>query len=314
METVRQAFVLRHGTRLKTALREQVIGFGWSGATDLLDCTDWEALKNSLRRECQGEGGINERALGNAAGSVWRFMRDMRPGDLVVVPVEGGLFHVAKATSTPYYEQSGYNEDFAWRRRAEWLTPSPVLRSFASNELRMRMKAYQTCVNATDLIGDIEAALIRKKPIDFNEEVLKAASACVAVCLKSAVDNSGLEQVVQKLATASGARAVVLPKNSGQPGDVDVMATYDLRIGNQESSINVAYQVKQHEGVTDQEGLKQLLERIEHDPSIVRACFVTTAKDVTPAARALAEESNIIVLAEKELVEWVLMVGLSAIS
>ena len=92
-----------------------------------------------------------------------------------------------------------------------------------------------------------------------------------------------------------------------------MVATYDLRIGTEESTIKVAYQVKQHEAVTGVFGVQQLVDRMEADREIVRAYFVTTADDLDPAAQTLADENDIVVIRKKGLVEWILMAGLGVL-
>jgi hypothetical protein len=52
---------------------------------------------------------------------------------------------------------------------------------------------------------------------------------------------------------------------------------------------------------------------MQSDPSFVRGCFITTASSITVEARKLADQYNIIVMTQKDLVEWVMMVGLGAL-
>jgi restriction system protein len=304
--------------RFNEAIQSSHVAVGWSKADDLADKTKWEEFKSALRTTYPDDYAANERALGNAAGSLWRFIHDVQPGDYAVVPTPDG-FLIAEFEGQAFHEPKGIDTDSGWRRKVKWRTDiaRPVPRSHASNELQRRMKARQTCIECTDLMDDIRAAQERGKPLVFTDAILDATRDAVAKCLRSAINDNGLEQVVARLAKASGARnALVQAKNSGLPGDVDVIAFYDLRIGNQESTVKVAYQVKQHDGdsITDEWGIQQLIERMNSDESnVVRGCLVTTARDITEQARNLADENGILVLTEKELVEWVWMVGLQAI-
>lgn len=312
-----QAFVLRMNERLAAALQQGHIAVGWSDARNLARLSDWHAFKADLRDAYPApypDGyGDNERALGNAAGSLWRFMHDMRVGDVVLSPSSEG-FHVAVIEGSPYYDSDGYDQDDCWRRKVCWITRGAVPRNHASNTLQRRLKARQTSVACTDLLDEIRDALVRSKPLTFNDSVIDAARESVANCLHTAISDYGLENVVARLASSGGARATVQPKNVTEAGDVDVIAIYDLKIGNQESTVEVAYQVKQHEGVSDSAGIEQLIERMEQRPSIVRGCFVTTAQSISPEAKRLAVDNEIMVLTEGELVEWVLMAGLQSLA
>lgn len=313
----RQAFILRLNERLETSLSDNVIGIGWSKADNLHNLKEWAPFKAAILNaypEPYPDGyQNNERALGNVAGSVWRFLVEMQTGDWVVVPAEDG-FYVAEISGNAFFDQLHRDEDYAWRRPVKWLTSHAKPRSYASNPLQRRLKARQTCVYATDLLEDIDSSLRGDKPLDVPSIVLKNAYKAVADALHNAINDVGLEKLVERLAASTGAAAAVLPKNSGEPGDADVLATYDLGIGHSNEVIEVAYQVKQHEAESDEEGILQLLQRMEARPSIVRGCFVTTASTISEEAKHMADENNIIVLTEKEIVEWILRAGLGAIS
>lgn len=313
----RKAFIFRLDHRLPVSLDHNVIGLGWYQAERLDTIKDWPEFKNILRDAYPDPYATNERSLGNAAGSIWRFMFDMSIGDYALVPADSA-FYLAEIKGAPFYEAKGANDqdDFAWRRSVTWITPRdrPIPRSFANNSLQMRMKARQTCVDASDLLSEITSALNRTKPVTFTEFLLKSAYEPVSKALKQGVSNYGLEEIVRRLASARGAKAEGQSKNTGRPGDVDVIAYHDLKIGNQESVVKVAFQVKQHEGVSDEVGIQQLIDRMEHDPTLKHGCFVTTAAEVSKEARELAEANDIILVTEKELIEWIMMVGLHSLS
>lgn len=305
----RKAFAFR----LASSLKNDIFGLGWCLAKNLDREKDWQKFKEIVRSAYPHEYSVGERALGSAAGSLWRFIHGMNLGDYVVVPCDEG-FYVAEIKGDPIYDVAGCDEDFAWRRNVTWRNKVPVSRTFASNALQMRLKARQTCVDATDLILDIEAALKREKPINFTETVIESSYEPVAKALQTAINNYGLEDIIKRLAMSGGARADIQPKQSRLPGDVDVVASYNLSIGwNQESVVKVAYQAKQHEGISDEYGVQQLVDRMQSDPSFVRGCFVTTAPSISDEARILADKHNIIVMTQKDLVEWVMMVGLAGL-
>ncbi len=309
----RKAFAFRLGHRLSSSLKNDIFGLGWCLAEHLNVEKDWQKFKEIVRSAYPEAYSAGERALGNAAGSLWRFIHGMKLEDYVIVPSDEG-FYVAEVKGAPFYDAEGCEDDFAWRRKVKWLTKVPVSRTFASNALQMRLKARQTCVDATDLVLDIQEALKREKPVNFTETVIESSYEPVAKALQTAINNYGLEDIIKRLAMSGGARADIQPKQSRLPGDVDVVASYNLSIGwNQESVVKVGYQAKQHEGVSDEYGVKQLIDRMQSDPSFVRGCFVTTARSITEDARKLADEHNVIVMTQKELVEWVMMVGLGAL-
>lgn len=303
-----QAFVFRLDHRLAMCLKKGVIAIGWANADDLMVDTDWDNFKQRLLNHYPDYEDA-ARALGAAAGSLWRFLFDMKPGDYALVPVPGS-FHVARIAGEARYEQEWVDADMAWHRRVEWLTKKPVPRTFADDPLRRRLKARQTCVFATE---SIQQALERTAPIDLRDELLRMTRAEVAETLRTAINDEGLEDLVVSLIGASGARATRLGKRQAWDGDVDVLAVYDLKIPDVEGQVKVGFQVKKYEGIADALAVQQLIGPLEQ-AEIHMGCVVTTASGFSDEAVNLADKHDIALVAGDALVEWLLNVGLEKLS
>ena len=83
------AFVLRIAPggedKVPEALSADHVIIGWAKAEGLLDpALAWENFREIVRTAYSGEPGL--RKAGAAGGHLWRFIRDMKPRDLVVVP------------------------------------------------------------------------------------------------------------------------------------------------------------------------------------------------------------------------------------
>lgn len=79
------------------ALRSGELIIGWAEADGLLDSNlCWESFRDIVRRAYYADQPDLRRA-GGAAGHLWRFIREMKPGDLVVVPY-GADFFVAEVS------------------------------------------------------------------------------------------------------------------------------------------------------------------------------------------------------------------------
>lgn len=130
-----------------------------AGAKGLLDKSlTWKAFRGIVHRAYYNDEKDLRRA-GAAAGHMWRFIREMSVGDLVVVP-HGQQFYVAKVAGEASYSEDKVPDDSAYRRDAEWLDDKkPLLRSLAKSALISRMKTYGTCAYATDLLDDIKECL-----------------------------------------------------------------------------------------------------------------------------------------------------------
>ena len=158
----RQAFVLRislRGFDIENALEADQIAIGWSSARGL---TNKGLSREEFRQIVSDEYYRNEenmRKAGLAAGKLWKFIRDMNDGDLVVVPC-GPDFFVAKVIGPPTYDESKIDGDAAYRRDVNWLNDkNSFLRTSAEPALMLRMKTRGACVSASDLLPQIEECI-----------------------------------------------------------------------------------------------------------------------------------------------------------
>lgn len=79
------------------------------------------------------------RRAGSAGGHLWRFLRTLKPGDLVVVPAPWGEFYVAQVMGAP---QPGNLPAVSFWRPVRWLNDKqPIPRSIARSALQSRMKS-----------------------------------------------------------------------------------------------------------------------------------------------------------------------------
>jgi predicted Mrr-cat superfamily restriction endonuclease len=118
------AFVLRIAPggkdKVPEALSADEIIIGWAQAGGLLDPTlKWEEFRETIRRAYYSEE-LTLRKAGAAAGHMWRFIRDMKTGDFVVVPY-GADFFVAEITGPATFDTSKVDDDSAYRRPVKWL-------------------------------------------------------------------------------------------------------------------------------------------------------------------------------------------------
>jgi len=227
------AFVLRiapsGNDKVGEALRENDIIIGWSCSPGLLDENlDWETFRERLRQNCYPEDD-NARRIGHAAGHMWRFIRAMQPGDLVVVP-HGPRFYVARIEGEARYDENRAPEDTAYRRSVTWLNRAhPISRSIARSALVSRMKIQGTSANASDLVSEIkeclEIAECDEKPTfekDLQQRLIKHTLEEVR---SGRIDPHGFENLIRDLMKHLGAlQAWVVPRP--QDVGVDVYAAF----------------------------------------------------------------------------------------
>ncbi len=163
-----QAFVLRlkpgHVDRLDEAMKNNQLIIGWSEADGLLDPSLTRGEFTEIIRKAYekiDEAYRKKPRLYNAVGQMWRFIREMRPGDFVLSPRDDDVF-IARVNGPVKYYAQHRESDTAHRRPAKWLNmDAPVSRSELEPKLRKRLRAGGTSVRATDLLPQIEKLIAK---------------------------------------------------------------------------------------------------------------------------------------------------------
>ena len=162
-EMNQSAFLLRVSPggvdRVPEALSADQVMIGWAKAERLLDpALTWDQFREIIRNAYYADE-TSLRKAGAAGGHMWRFIREMKPGDLVVGPYWAEFF-VAEVTGPATYDRSKVEVDSAYRRSVRWLNEKKAIpRQLSRAALLSRMKFWGTSANATDLIDEIKECL-----------------------------------------------------------------------------------------------------------------------------------------------------------
>lgn len=228
------AYVLRLSPsgidRMAMALHDGDIVIGWA-APELIDSTlDRSAFREVVRCHFYTEDESYRRA-GAAAGHMWRFLREMKVGDLVVVPY-GANFYVAEVRQEPRFLPDKVEEDTAFRRSVIWLNDGqPIPRSFAKSALSLRMKVQGTSADATDVLDEILEALEAAKSGDHPTFARDLHSKLIAAALHEIrhgrMEDYGFERLVALVLDRLGAHSTEIVSRRKDIG-VDVVATFRL--------------------------------------------------------------------------------------
>lgn len=228
-----QAFVLHispsGGDRVPEALAEDQVIIGWAEAAELLTPDlDWEAFREIVRKYYYPIE-PNLRKAGSAAGHMWRFIREMNPADLVVVP-HGAEFYVAKVSGVATHDPSKIVEDSAFRRKVEWLNEKkPIQQSLARAALQSRMKTQGTCARATDLLGEIQDCLevaTHERPPSFNTDLhQRLVHETLGEIQSGRLDPFGFEALLKTVLEGLGAEEVQRRRGLQDKG-ADLLATF----------------------------------------------------------------------------------------
>lgn len=228
-----QAFVLRIAPsgvdRVHEALETGEIMIGWCRCTTLIDQTLRRSAFRAALKQQYYAADLTQHRAGAATGHLWRFLREMKVDDLVVVP-HGSKFYVAQITGDAYYSEEGAARDAAFRRPVRWMNDKKAIpRGFAKAPLISRMKVYGATAEATDLIDEIQDALERtakgEKP-SFQEELQKTLTGMVVEKLRTGhMDSFAFEHLIKDLLKSMGAQTAEVVARRRDKG-ADVIATF----------------------------------------------------------------------------------------
>lgn len=160
---IMQAFLLRIAPlqidRVDEALASDTIIVGWPEFPQFLDETVTREQMTRLIRDGRYPDDKNNKRAGRKAASVWRFLRVMQVGDLVVVPHDDHIYF-GRVQSPPYYLHECADDHTAFRRRVNWLNKDqPVLRHSLPQFLQVAAARRQTCADITESLDEIRTFL-----------------------------------------------------------------------------------------------------------------------------------------------------------
>ena len=289
-----QAFVLRISPsgidRVPEALSSNQIIIGWALADGLLDPSlSWEEFREIIRKTYY-ENEENLRKPGGAAGHMWRFIREMSVGDLVVVPYWSD-FYVAKVEGSASYDESRTGEDTAYRRDVQWLNDKkPIPRSLARSALVSRMKTQGTCASATDLLQHVRECLdlsaSNQRPTFQDDLQLRLVRETVEELRSGRMDPFGFERLISDVLLGLGAKnARIVARN--QDKGAGILATF-LVAGAFQQIVAVQAKHWQPEPPVGREQVEQLIRGIEAESANLG--MIVTSGSIADDAALLAEQ------------------------
>lgn len=314
----RSAFVLRIAPsgkdRVGEALEEDEAIIGWSECPELLNPgLTWEQFRELIRETYHPDDDDLRRA-GNAAGHAWCFIRDMKPGDLIVTP-HGPRFYVARIIGDAVHREDKVADDTAFRRRVEWLNGKQgIERSLAKTALQLRMKIRGTSANATELVGEIEACLAIAERGEHPEFTKAMRTRLIDTALKEIrgghIENFGFERLVAGVMQKLGADDVKIVPRLLDKG-VDILATF-LVAGTFQLLVAIQAKHYQPEPPVGPEVVEQLIQGMAAESAnlgMVVTCGTIGEQAEERAARFFEEEGIRIELVDGELLASMIVQG-----
>jgi predicted Mrr-cat superfamily restriction endonuclease len=295
------AFILRIAPggedKVPEALASNQIIIGWALAEDLLDQSlDWEKFREIMHSIYYKDEPTRHKA-GAASGHMWRFIRDMKVDDLVVVPYKS-CFYVAKITGPCIYLKEKIDDDSAFRRPVQWMNDKkPLERNIARSALISRMKVQGTTADATDLLDEIhdclKVASSSEKPTFQSDLHARLVKEALSEIQKGRIESFGFEDLIRQVLLGLGANECrIIPRQSDK--GADLVATFRVAGAFQQ---RIAVQAKhwQPDPPVDRVVVEQLIHGIEAEAADL-GMVVTSgniSEDAVEAAQKYFEEKGI---------------------
>lgn len=288
------AFVLRIAPsgidRVPESLEENQLIIGWANAKGLLDETlSWEAFREIVHSAYHA-GESNYRRAGAAAGHIWRFVRGMKLGDLVVVPYWAD-FYLAEIVGPATYDPALSDDDSSYRRKVRWLNGKrPIPRRLATSALISRMKIQGTSADAPDLLEAIKSCLAVAEtgqvPTFQSDLQARLIKEVLAELREGRMESYGFERLIATVFQNLGSKDVrIVPR--GKDKGADLLATF-LVAGAFQQIIAVQAKHWQPEPPVGPDVVQQLINGIEAESANLG--MVITSGSISEEASQLAEQ------------------------
>ena len=293
----------RHGEAESLALDRGRISIGWEelGNPSRLRA-DREAFKEAVAAAFPD---YKAGAVPVQAGQIFRFVHEMQPGDLVVLPAKRDRhIHIGRLTGPYEFVENG-SGDQVNQRKVEWLSSHPrtafsqgALYESGSALTLFLLKNYADEFRAAALGTPIASPVADDESVAaVAEDIEETTRDFILKQLARDLKGHALEYFIAHLLEAMGYRARVTPASGD--GGVDVIAHRDA-LGFEPPIIKV--QVKSTEGTVGEPDVKQLKGNLSGDE---KGLFVTLGTFSAKAMAFVRTVPNVRLIDGDELVKLV---------
>ena len=315
------------------------LSIGWSDFSS-------DAFVNDVKQ--RGDSAIDEAMQKEGWGlprnrwNLWRFIKGMSKGDIVLVPTWGvfSLFeipddivlsnesidvaffkdwngHYAYLNDDGYF----YNVDDKCIDLGFYRKLNPILlniprEGYANQELYSRMIIRQTNADISDLAESIEyarKAFEQKKTINLKKQMVEETAPKLLSLIEKLTNDLKFENLVEWYLKSIGARVDTPNKNESptEDGDADKVAFFE----NIKTAIMV--QVKKHEGTTDDWAIQQIKAfKANHNYGDyhTQMWVISSCHDFSARAKIEAESEGVRLINGIEFAEMILNAGLEGLN
>lgn len=318
---------------------DHYISIGWSDFSheyfvDAVLEDGMKALENLVTASYSG--------LGRNLYSLYRFIAQMKAGDIVVVPmwdtfsvckiaddkvftnqsidlnllIDGAGNRLALKVDDYLYDSDEKCVDMGFYRKVELIATNIPRSGYASQHLYSAMKSSgtNTCLSE-EVAREVDAAVsdwMHKKPINLKAEIENTVAEPILGLIRTLQDMN-FESLVEWYLKGIGAVVEKPAKNSclTQGGYANLIAHFDA------IETTVMVQVKKHEGNTGDWAVRQIASYAERggiDDFMNQMWVVSTCEDYSEEAKQLAEEKGVRLITGLDFAKMILGVGIKSLT
>jgi restriction system protein len=263
-------YVLRadFGRYTDTFKKEKYIGIGWfQNEPSTFDLNNKDILKEEYKKIYPTDLPMR---MNQNVGQIFRFVNEMKIGDIVISPFNTNELLVGKITSNLFHKKDD-TSPYPWRKSVEWF-PNLIDRHTLSVPLQSTLKSSLTCfrvVMCEEILSQI--GLLSVKPVSNDEEISFSPKSNYELIRRKflQLDPTEFELLVSYVLRSLGFDA---SQETGKVGDggIDYEGVLDV-FG--VASINLQVQVKRYEkGVIGEKEIRNFRGALKKD---YQGCFIT---------------------------------------
>lgn len=276
--------------------------------------------------------------------NLWRFVNEMRPGDIVIVPfsysfavceiaddivftnesidkdllIDWNDKRVTLKTDGYLYNSDNSFVDLGFYRKVNIIIKERIPRSeYADQELFSRMKIRQTNADISDIEDSIQEAIQRfqdKKPIYLKATIVEETWKTVLNSIKKLQNDIKFEELVGWYLKSIGGTDIMTPaknESATTDGDADKVAFFE-KLG-----VAIMVQAKKHDNETDSWAVTQIESYKKNhlfDRYKTILWVISTCDNFSEKAQRLAEENEVRLINGEEFAKMIIEVGLDGLT
>ena len=301
-------------------MKQNILSIGW------LDFSTDEFINDVKQNGVSAiENAYGQRGWGKPRNRfcLLRFIRDMKAGDIVIVPTwkHFSVYEISDdvvvSRQSPEIEidDADWKIDLGFFRKVTPIATNIPRDDYAEQKLNSRLKIRQTNACITDLGDEVNRAVERKKqdkPINIKGDIIKDTEKLVLEHIQEKLHPNKFEELVEWYLKSIGGKEINTPAKNESPtekGDADKVAIFE------KLKVRVSVQAKHHKGLSGSWAVDQITSyasnKYQDEEEYTDILWVVSSCDTfSEDAISLARKNNVRLIDGHELARLIIENGI----